>query len=146
MNANVLTQRNGKDRCGVNYEESLLDCFNVNLNTFGKLGSYPVDADVYAQPLYVSRVKLKKGDVTDLLIVATMNNSVFAFRVGQAKVDTRPVWKTSLGPAVSAPQFGGGSYLDIVYDPNAEDVRYRTSTIGILGTPVIDLKSNSADN
>jgi hypothetical protein len=148
VNFNVLTQRNGKDRTGINSDETLLTTSNVNLNTFGKLGSYPVDGDVYAQPLYVSRVKLRNGDVTDLLIVATMNNSVFAFRAGRRNFHPHPVWITSLGSAVSAQIFGDedGPYKDIVYDPKAKDDRYRTSKIGILGTPVIDITNNSVDN
>src|SRR5260221_12165373 len=75
---NVLTQRNSVDRRGVNDQETILNPRNVNLNTFGKLGGYSIDGDVYAQPPYVSRVKNNDTCVGDLLIVATMKNVVFA--------------------------------------------------------------------
>ena len=48
-------------------------------NTFGKVGTFPVDGQVYAQPLYVSGVAI--GGVSyNVLYVATMHNSVFAFQ------------------------------------------------------------------
>src|SRR5258708_10960010 len=136
---NVLTQRNSVDRRGVNDQETILNPRNVNLNTFGKLGGYPIDGDVYAQPLYVSRVKISDTDVRDLLIVATMKNSVFAFDANANDPAHAQIWMTNLGSAVFAPQFVGGEYRDIAdpLDPN-EPFEKHTSTIGVLGTPVIE--------
>src|SRR5258708_23386799 len=136
---NVLTQRNSVDGRCVDDQESILNPGNVNLNTFGKLGGYPIDGDVYAQPLYVSRVKISDTDVRDLLIVATMKNSVFAFDANANDPAHAQIWMTNLGSAVFDPQFVGGEYRDIAdpVDPN-EPFEKHTSPIGVLGTPVIE--------
>src|SRR5258708_35541007 len=136
---NVLTQRNSVDRRGVKDQETILTPRHGNLNTFGKLGGYPIDGDVYAQPLYVSRVKISDTDVRDLLIVATMKNSVFAFDANANDPAHAQIWMTNLGSAVFAPQFVGGEYRDIAdpLDPN-ELFEKHTSTICVVGTPVID--------
>src|SRR5438477_10286600 len=98
MPFSVLTQRNGSDRSGVNQEETALNPTNVNLNTFGKIGSYKVDGDVYAQPLYVPRVRAGSSKIFNVLIVATMNNTVFAFDADVVGPNNTALWKSHLGP------------------------------------------------
>src|SRR5260370_6829548 len=115
MPFSILTQRNGSDRRGVNQQETLLRPTNVNLNTFGKIGSYVVDGDVYAQPLYVPRVRTGISKVRNLLIVATMNNTVFAFDADAKDPNGAEVWRSPLGPPVFAPQFLGGRYPYILH-------------------------------
>src|SRR4051794_14040368 len=56
----------------------LLNVSNVNSSTFGKLKTFNVDGQVYAQPLYVPKLTIN-GGVHNVLYVATMHNSVFAF-------------------------------------------------------------------
>jgi hypothetical protein len=46
---------------------------------FGKLRSFGVDADVYAQPLYLSKYKMADGQLHNVLFVATAHDSVYAF-------------------------------------------------------------------
>src|ERR1700726_851383 len=145
MPFSILTQRNGSDRKGVNQQPPTLRPTNVNLNTFGKIGSYPVDGDVYAQPLYVARVITGRSKVSNLLIVATMNNTVFAFDANAKNPNNAQVWRSPLGSPVFAPQFVGGAYRDIVdaVDPGAP-FRQHTATIGILSTPVIEAQIDPA--
>src|SRR5260221_12215250 len=101
---NVLTQRNSVDRRGVNDQETILNPRNVNLNTFGKLGGYPIDGEVHAPPLFVLRGKINDTDVRDLLIVATMKKSVFLVD-GEAKQPAHAqISVKKLGSAVVCPQ------------------------------------------
>ena len=54
---NVTQSRYDLYRTGANPEETILNTSNVNVKDFGLLYSYPVDGDIYAQPLYVSNLR-----------------------------------------------------------------------------------------
>jgi len=137
---NVLTGGYDNNRTNANLSEYVLNKSNVNPTQFGKLYSFPVDGDVYAQPLYVQGLHV--GGVTrNVLYVATMNNTVYAFDA-DASGGTAPLWSRNLGNAVNPHAFdippsvnplggGGEAYTDIL------------DQIGILSTPVIDLDSNA---
>src|SRR5271167_1873821 len=58
---NVTTQHMDISRSGANTNETILTPANVNSNQFGKLFSYTVDGFVYAEPLYMSGVKMGSG-------------------------------------------------------------------------------------
>ena len=105
---------------GANLQETSLSP-QINWNNFGKVGTYPVDGQVYAQPLYVSGVGIN-GAQHNVLYVATMDNSVFAFDA-DAPQSAAPLWQVSLGPTVPS---GLYDFTDIL------------PQIGILGTPAID--------
>src|SRR5580693_1568780 len=74
----VLTQHNDNARTGQNTAETILNTGNVNANQFGKLFAMPTDGQVYAQPLYVPGVTIN-GGVHNVVIIATENDSVYAF-------------------------------------------------------------------
>lgn len=127
----VFTANYDNNRTNANLGEFVLNKSNVNSAQFGKLFSLAVDGQVYAQPLYVRGVNVA-GGATNVLYVATMNNSVYAFDADSA-TSTSPIWKRNLGPAVDPNDFSivGLSYTDIL------------NQIGILGTPVIDPASST---
>jgi PQQ enzyme repeat len=78
LSQDVLTYHNDNFRDGLNAKETILTLGNVNLASFGKLFTIPVDGRVDAQPLYLSAVTIS-GVTSNLLIVATEHGSVYAF-------------------------------------------------------------------
>ena len=116
----VLNVNYDKQQTGANLQETVLQP-TQNWTTFGKLGTYAVDGQVYAQPLYVPRVSIN-GHAYNVVYVATMHNSVFAFDADAPQVAT-PLWQVNLGPPVPSGEY---NFNDILPE------------IGILGTPTID--------
>jgi hypothetical protein len=131
----VLTQHNDSGRTGMNLAETFLNVTNVNTNQFGLVFSRNVDDQIYAQPLVLTNVNILGRGTHNLVIVATVNDSVYAFDADNALVAT-PYWTTSfinppniVAPAntdMSAIGACGGAYQDF------------SGNIGIVGTPVID--------
>ena len=117
---------------GQNSKENTLTTANVNQNTFGKLASYPVDDQVFAQPLYVANVPFPGAGQHNAIYVATSSNTVYAFDAdGMAQA---PFWKKTLTPGGEKPVDGtktGGIGGPI------------TPNVGITGTPVIDGSSGT---
>jgi hypothetical protein len=124
----VLTYHNDDARDGANLQEVILTPSNVNSTKFGKLLAYPVDGQVYAQPLYMAGLSIA-GGTHDVVFVATMNNSVYAFDADAASAPGTTFWhvdSTVLFPAVTLCDTGGPC-----------------GSVGILSTPVIDASTNT---
>src|SRR5262249_33280204 len=92
--ANVLTWHNDVQRTGQNLRETILTSKNISSTTFGKLFSYPVDGQIYAQPLFVQGVVMASG-THNVVYVATENDTVYAFDADSAALNPDPLWKTS---------------------------------------------------
>lgn len=82
-------------RTGWNQNETTLTPANVNPNTFHKIGELRVDDKIETSPLFVSGVNTVSG-TRDLVIVATTNNTVFAFDANSNQL----VWAKYLGTPV----------------------------------------------
>lgn len=135
----VPTWRYDVAHAGENTRETALTPGNVNVNSFGKLFSLPVDSTVYAQPLYVTGLKMSDGLVHNVLFVATENDSVYAFDAdSNSGADSKPLWQTSL--LTSSHGAASGATAVPWQDTGSPDV---APTVGITGTPAIDLDTDT---
>src|SRR5208337_1648146 len=117
----VLTYHNDIARTGQNLNETTLTTSNVTSAKFGKLGFYPVDGLVDAEPLYASNVAVPSNGTHNILIVPTEHDSVYAFDADSGAT----IWQVSMlksGETTSGDR-GCGQV---------------TPEIGVTSTPVID--------
>ncbi len=119
---NYTTWRNDNMRTGQQPNETVLTPANVNATHFGIKFSVPVDGNLFAQPLYLSKISIA-GGTHNVVFVATEHDSVYAFDADTAGA---PLWKTSLLPA-GATTVSQAFVNGTIYPEN-----------GITGTPVID--------
>lgn len=125
----VTTQHNDNRRTGANLQERALRPDTVGPLSFGKLFSRAVDGQVYAQPLYLPQVPLPGAGQRNVVYVATMHNSVYAFDADDPAA-AAPLWHVSLGPSAPLPdpEIGPTGYRDIAVE------------VGVISTPVIDVE------
>lgn len=127
----VLTQRNDNARSGANLDETDLTTANVAPPTFGRLFSRDVDDQIYAQPLYVPNVEIDGRGAHNVVYVATVAATVYAFDADYPE-QADPLWRQSFVDAaagvvpVQMSDVGPPGYADFV------------GKLGIVGTPVID--------
>ena len=121
----VITYHNDNARSGQNLSETVLTPSNVNVSSFGKIGFFPVDGKVDAQPLLLAAVTFPSAGMHDVLYVATEHDSLFAMDATTGTV----LWKVSLlGAGETTSDDHGCSQI--------------TPEIGVTSTPVIDRAHN----
>jgi uncharacterized protein (TIGR03437 family) len=123
---NILTANGNNDRTNSNLQETQLSPATVSSSTFGKLGIFPVDGQVYSQPLVVSGLSIPGSGTHNVVFVSTMHNSVFAFDADAMSPVTK-FWQVNLGSSVPSV---------LLYGPDG-DIAFE---VGILSTGVIDLQ------
>jgi hypothetical protein len=123
---NVLTANYGNERSNSNLNETALSASNVAPGDFIKLGSFPVDGQIFAQPLYASKIAVPNRGIFNIVYVATQHNSVYAYDADSVGAPSL-LWQVNFGPSVPSSTFGS-DYKDI------------SPEIGILSTPAIDLE------
>jgi len=114
----VMTYHYDNNRTGWNQTETDLTPASVASSSFGLLTTLNVDGNVFAQPLLVSNFVMPDGSTHDVLIIATSNDTVYAYDAQTYAV----LWQVSLGTT-----------------QNSNDVGCSDSvpSYGISGTPVI---------
>lgn len=125
----VVTYHNDNSRTGLNSNETLLTPANVKAGLFGKRYYLPVDGGVYAQPLYLPRVKIPGKGFRNLLFVATAHDTLYAFDADdESSAGATPIWKTSFLNEAAGVTTVSASDVGCTVIPE----------LGIVGTPVID--------
>ena len=132
---NVLTANYDFARTSSNTQETILNLSNVSAASFGKIGAFPVDGQIFAQPLYVNGVQIAGKGKRNVVYVVTMHNSVYAIDADDS-ANPLPLWRVNLGPSVLT------SHLAVYYAPNLLTFDDIDPEVGILSTPVIDQSRN----
>ena len=126
---NVATWHNDIGRTGQNTQETILTPKLVTKNRFGKICSAPVDGQIYAQPLTVWNSVTNRNTV----YVVTQSDTIYAFDGTNCSL----IQKSSLLPT------NGTEYpADCCFLAGGQCVTV-APTIGILGTPVIDVSTGT---
>ena len=120
----VFTYHNDNGRTGQNLNETTLTQANVTQAKFGKIFSFVLDDQVYAQPLYLSHAAIPNQGFHNVAYVATEHDTVYAFDADG--LSANPLWTKSLLPSGATPI------------PAADLSSPITPFIGITSTPVID--------
>ncbi|HET7892387.1 MAG TPA: hypothetical protein VFL34_12720 [Candidatus Sulfotelmatobacter sp.] len=130
LQSTVTTWHYDVGRTGANTSETTLTPANVNSTTFGKIATFPVDGFLVAEPLYLGGVNIAGQGVHNVVYVATMHESVYAFDADSTS--TTPLWVTSI-LNYSPP---GATSVPSSVQKNTTTTGW--SEVGIVSTPVID--------
>ena len=128
----IATAQYDNARTGANLLETILTPQNVNVGQFGRIAFFPVDGDVYAQPLYVPKLEIPGRGSHNVVFFATEKDSVYAFDADATS--TEPLWQVSF---VDAKKYISPVSNRDVFCP------FIQPDIGITSTPVIDLSSKT---
>src|SRR5450631_14087 len=116
---------------GATLTESTLNTSNVAPGTFGLVFNLPVDDNIYAQPLYVPNVAIPGQGTHNVVYVATMSDTLYAFDADTGVQLWSDNFASSVGATpVPSAQFAFAGNRNIV------------GNLGILSTPVIDPSTN----
>jgi len=117
---------------GANLAETTLNTSNVAPNKFGLVFTLPVDDNVFAQPLYVPNVAIPLRGIHNVVYVATMSDTLYAF---DADAGGAPLWSVNVATLVGAMPVPIANW---VFGGNRNII----GNLGILSTPVIDPSTN----
>jgi hypothetical protein len=126
----VTTWHYDNARTGANPNETTLAPGNVNKTQFGKLFTQPVDGAITGQALYLPGVTIPGAGVHNVVYVATMHDSVYAFDADSATgKNAHPLWQTSF-------LTNGATSVPIALQGCQPTTKW--TEVGIVSTPVID--------
>ncbi len=131
-NLSVATWHYDNARTGATLNESSLTPANVNSGTFGKVFILPVDGAVIGQPLYLGSVPVAGKGAHNVLYVATLHDSVYAFDADGTS--SSPLWTKSL--------LGSGETTVPMSVQGCQNVT-QWNEVGVVSTPVIDTASGT---
>lgn len=119
-----ITEADGNQARQAVFFDSTLNQSNVNASTFGRIGTLMLDGQqVISQPLFVQGVTIGTG-THDLIIVDTMNNSVFVYDANTLA----QIWSQNFGAVYATYPGAGVPSEDSLYDQGP----------GCPSTPAVD--------
>jgi hypothetical protein len=130
--AQVLTAQYDNARTGATLHETTLTPANVNADRFGRIFSFAVDGDVYAQPLYLPGVAIPGKGTHNVVFIATEHDSVYAFDAEGAP--SSPLWRVN---------FTNGAGGVATVPARDAGCPFIAPEIGITPTPAIDLQTGT---
>jgi hypothetical protein len=137
----VPTSHENNARTGANTNEFLLKPSNIDKNNFGRLFSYPLDYQSLAQPLYVPNVNIPGKGIHNVVYVATMADSVYAFDAeSNGGANASPLWHVNFTNPSAGITTASGPFLPCA---STEDRGPGFTQEGIVGTPTIDPATNT---
>jgi hypothetical protein len=143
---NVLTQHNNNARHGAQLHETILTPSSVSGGSFGLLYDRHVIGTLLAQPLYVHGLNVR-GEVRNVVFVATSENIVYAFDADDASADTttNATGHDNAGNPVSLPESTRWLWRTSLGAPHVGNICGETvpPVVGITSTPVIDLSAGT---
>ena len=113
---------------GANFAETTLNTSNVAPNAFGMVFKLRVDDAIYAQPLYVPNVQIPNQGTHNVVYVATMSDTLYAF---DADAGGSPLWSVNLASLLGVTPVPAATF-------SLGGARNMVGNIGILSTPVVD--------
>jgi hypothetical protein len=126
----VLTAQYDNMRTGANPQETILTPSNVVFTKFGKLFSQSVDGAIVGQALYLPAVFIPGKGTHNVVYVATMHDTVYAFDADtNSGTNSSPLWKTSVLPK-------GATSVPISVQGDGATTGW--TEVGVVSTPVID--------
>jgi hypothetical protein len=133
-----LTGRSNNQRTAANTSEALLTPGNVNANSFGQLFNQPIDYQALAQPLYVPNVAIPGKGTHNVVYVATMADTVYAFDADNNQgANAAPLWSVNFTDPANGITLA--SYIDKTLPcTNADSTGPGFNKEGIASTPVVD--------
>jgi hypothetical protein len=135
------TSHGDNARTGANTNEILLTPNNIDKNNFGRIFNYPLDYQALAQPLYVPNVNVPGKGVHNIVYVATMADTVYAFDAeSNAVPNASPLWQVNFTNPSNGITTASGPFLPCA---TTEDRGPGFTQEGIVATPAIDTSTNT---
>ncbi|HYU45050.1 MAG TPA: Ig-like domain-containing protein [Terriglobales bacterium] len=132
------TSRSDNQRTGANVTELLLAPSNVNKNRFGRLFRYSIDYQALAQPLYVPNVTIPGLGTHNVVYVATMADSVYAFDADSNQgANAAPLWRVNFTDPANGITTASVATSTLPC-ASTETAGPGITQEGIVSTPVID--------
>jgi hypothetical protein len=140
----VTTWHNDTYRTGDNLSEGTITASSIQNDNFGQLCLAQLDGQVYAQPLIVTGVQIPQKGTLNVAYVVTENDSVYA--INATPPATGGACQILLGPvSLLVNNFAGQPTMSPASCGNIGGPQCSTikPTVGILGTPVINVDTAS---